>query len=75
MKEKNMKETDSIINSDDLAEEYNFDYSKAKRNPYFSKKKVFIEIDEDVFNSFESSEKISDILKTIASSRPKKHIL
>jgi hypothetical protein len=75
MKEIDMKKTDSNINSEEMAEEYTFDYSKAKKNPYFSKKKMFIEIDEDVFNSFESSEKITDVLKTIASSRPGKHIL
>lgn len=72
MKEKDMKKTDINIENEDMAEEYVFDYSKAKKNPYFNnEKKIFIEIDEDVFNVFQSHEKISNILRTIAQSIPK----
>ena len=36
------------INNDELLPEYEIDYSKAVRNPYYGKNRTFIEIDEEV---------------------------
>jgi hypothetical protein len=56
---------------DDLLSEYEIDYSKAKRNPYFRKNRKFVEIDEDVARAFQSPDDINKVLKAIANSLPK----
>lgn len=75
-KESDMKKTkeDIELKEDDLQPEYIVDYTKAKKNPYFNKHKVFIEIDEEVADAFESSESINNILRTIVKSIPKNSV-
>jgi hypothetical protein len=68
-----MKKTKKNIEKldDDLLAEYEIDYSKVKRNPYFRQNRNFIEIDEDNLKTFQTSENINNILKAIANSIPK----
>lgn len=71
MKEITNKEINSNINNileDDLLPEYNFDYSKAQKNPYFKKNRVFIEIDEEILKAFHDQNNINFILNTLAKS-------
>lgn len=53
---------------DDLLPEYEIDFSKVKRNPYFQKNRTFVEIDEDVAKVFQTPENINNVLKAIADS-------
>jgi hypothetical protein len=56
---------------DELLPEYEIDYSKVKRNPYFKKNRTFVEIDEEVAKVFLTSENVNKVLKAIAKSLPK----
>jgi len=62
------------IEDDDLLPEYNIDYTKAKRNPYYKKNRIFIEVDEDIAKVFQHSENINKVLKSIIKSLPKKSV-
>ncbi len=53
---------------DELLPEYNFDYSKGIKNPFFKKNRVFIEIDEELLEVFQNQNNINAILLTIANS-------
>ena len=68
-----MKKTKENIESldDDLLPEYDIDYTKVKRNPYFRKNRTFVEIDENVARSFQTPDNINKVLKAIAKSMPK----
>jgi hypothetical protein len=55
-----------------LQEEYDIDYTKAKRNPYISEKKCFVQIDEDLIKIFESDKNINEILRSIIKAIPNK---
>ena len=68
-----MKKTKENIETmgDDLLAEYEIDYSKAKRNPYFRKNRTFIEIDADLAKAFQTPDNINEMLKAIAKSIPK----
>lgn len=57
-----------------LLPEYDIDYSKAVKNPYFKRDRVFIEVDKDVADLFQNSENINDVLKAIAKSFPKSSV-
>jgi hypothetical protein len=59
---------------DDLLPEYNIDYSKAVKNPYFKRDRVFIEVDKDVADLFQNTDNINDVLKAIAKSFPKSSV-
>ena len=76
MKEKIMKKIEENIDykDDDLLPEYKIDYSKVKRNPYYKKNRVFIELDEEIANTFKNSENINNVLKAIAKSLPKSSV-
>lgn len=63
------KNTDLV--DDELLPEYEIDYSKVKRNPYFKKNRTFVEIDEEVAKVFLTSENVNKVLKAIAKSLPK----
>ncbi len=67
---KKIKENIEIID-DDLLSEYEIDYSKVKRNPYYRKNRKFIEIDEEVAKAFQSPDNINKVLKAIVNSIPK----
>lgn len=70
-----MKKTDKNIDmEDDLLPEYNTDYSKVKRNPYYKENRVFIEIDEEIANAFQNPDNITSVLKAIAKSLPKSSV-
>ncbi len=64
-----MKKTAKII--DDLQAEYEIDYSKAIRNPYFRKNRTFVEIDNEIISLFQTSDNINQVLVAIAKSLPK----
>jgi hypothetical protein len=72
-KGKDMKKTKENTDSmnDELLPEYDIDYSKVKRNPYYLKNRTFIEIDEDLAKAFKTSENINKVLKAIIKSIPK----
>jgi len=53
---------------DDLLPEYDFDYSKGIKNPYYRKNRVFIEVDDEIVKTFHSPENINSILKSIVNS-------
>ena len=80
MKEKIMKEITNNLNidemniEDDLLPEYDFDYSKAVKNPYYKKNRVFIEIDEEILETFQNQNNINAILKSIATSLEKSKV-
>ena len=63
------KNTDFV--DDELLPEYEIDYSKVKRNPYFKKNRTFVEIDEEVAKVFLTSENVNKVLKAIAKSLQK----
>ena len=65
---KTVKNTDPM--DEGLLPEYDIDYSKAKRNPYYRKNRTFIEIDEEVANVFKSPDNINKVLKAILKSLP-----
>lgn len=60
--------------SDELLPEYEIDYSKTVRNPYHTKGKMFVEIDEDVVNAFASIDDINNVLRTIVKALPKNSV-
>ncbi len=72
MKGRAMKKIEGNIDStsDDLLPEYKIDYSKVKRNPYYKKNRVFVEVDEEIAKVFQSPEDINQVLKAIAKSLP-----
>jgi hypothetical protein len=63
--------TNTEPKEDDLLPEYEIDYSKAKRNPYYKKNVTFIEIDQEIADVFKTSENINKVLKAIVKSIPK----
>lgn len=66
------KKNDTV--SDELLPEYEIDYSKTVRNPYHTKGKMFVEIDEDVVNAFASIDDINNVLRTIVKALPKNSV-
>ncbi len=76
MKEKGMKKTKENIDIqvDDLLPEYNIDYTKVQKNPYYKKNRIFVEIDEDIANVFRNPKDINKVLKAIIKSFPKNSV-
>ena len=70
---KKIEENIEII-EDDLLPEYEIDYSKVIRNPYFRKNRTFVEIDEDVAIAFQTPDNINKVLKAIVNSIPKSSV-
>ena len=64
---KDISNNENLMN-DELLPEYNFDYSKGIKNPFFKKNRVFIEIDEELLEVFQNQNNINAILLTIANS-------
>jgi hypothetical protein len=64
---KDISNNENLMN-DELLPEYNFDYSKGIKNPFFKKNRVFIEIDEEILEVFQNQNNINAILLTIANS-------
>ena len=76
MKELYMKKIEENIDliEDDLVPEYDFDYTKAKRNPYYKGKRTFVEIDEEIIEVFQNPYEINKVLKAIIESLPKNSV-
>ncbi|OIP63307.1 MAG: hypothetical protein AUK34_01840 [Ignavibacteria bacterium CG2_30_36_16] len=63
---KTVKEKPGQIN--DLKEEYHFDYSKAKKNPYAKNlrgEQVLFPIDNDIVKVLKTPERVNKVLKAI----------
>lgn len=63
---KTVKEKPGQIN--DLKEEYNFDYSKARKNPYakiLRSEQVLFPIDNEIVNVLKTPERVNKVLKAI----------
>ncbi|MFA6979392.1 MAG: hypothetical protein WC209_08725 [Ignavibacteriaceae bacterium] len=63
---KTVKEKPEQIN--DLKEEYNFDYSKARKNPYakiLRSEQVLFPIDNEIVNVLKTPERVNKVLKAI----------
>jgi hypothetical protein len=74
MKEKYMKKDSNKKNriNDDLLPEY--DFSLARRNPYSSKNRVFVELTPEVAKVYKTSKEVNRTLKAIISTFPKDYI-
>ena len=63
---KTVKENPGQIN--DLKEEYNFDYSKARKNPYakiLRSEQVLFPIDTEIVKVLKTPERVNKVLKAI----------
>jgi len=63
---KTVKEKPGQIN--DLKEEYNFDYSKARKNPYakiLRSEQVLFPIDTEIVKVLKTPERVNKVLKAI----------
>ncbi|MDP3148112.1 MAG: hypothetical protein AUJ54_10145 [Ignavibacteria bacterium CG1_02_37_35] len=63
---KTVKEKPGQIN--DLKEEYHFDYSKARKNPYakiLRSEQVLFPIDTEIVNVLKTPERVNKVLKAI----------
>lgn len=71
---KKISERKTAVKEDGMLAEYNFDYSKAKRNPYAGKlaEEKIIHLDPDVAKIFPDSESVNKALRAIISAYPKK---
>ena len=61
--------------ADDLRPEYDFDYAKAKPNPYAARLKeraVAIVLDPDVAEVFPTSESVNKLLRSVVSAVPRR---
>jgi len=63
------------IEQDDMLPEYNFDYSKAKRNRFANNQVlVTVTLDADVAKVFTNSESVNKALRAILSAIPNQQI-
>jgi hypothetical protein len=61
--------------SDDLRPEYDFDYSKARKNPYAARLKgraVVVVLDPDVAEAFPTSESVNTLLRSVVAAVPRR---
>jgi hypothetical protein len=75
--EKPMKKADKTHRelTDDLRPEYDFDYSKAKKNPYAAYVKgrtVAVVLDPDVAATFPTSRAVNALLRSVAAAIPRR---
>ncbi|MBI1937772.1 MAG: hypothetical protein HYS25_06575 [Ignavibacteriales bacterium] len=67
-----MKKTKSSSIVAEMQTEYKFDYKKAKPNRFADlEKQIVVQIDKDVAEVFDSSEKVNSALRAIISAYPK----
>ena len=60
---------------DDMRAEYDFDYSKARRNPYAARLKgrtVAVVLDPDVAEAFPMSESVNEGLRSVVAAVPRR---
>lgn len=72
MKKHNSKKRDS---TDELRAEYDFDYSKARPNPYAARLKgraVAVVLDPDVAEAFPTSESVNTVLRSVVAAVPRR---
>jgi hypothetical protein len=65
-------------NSDDMAPEYRFDYSKAKPNRFVARMKdapLVAVIDPDVAKVFTTAEQVNTALRALISAMPKERVI
>lgn len=65
----------SAVASDDLRPEYDFDYSKAKPNPYAARlrgRTVTVVLDPDVARAFPTSESVNRTLRAAIATVPRR---
>jgi hypothetical protein len=71
-----MKKTKSIRRaSDELAPEYDFDYSKARPNPYAARLKgraVAVVLEPDVAAVFPTSQSVNRLLRSVVAAVPRR---
>jgi hypothetical protein len=62
--------------NDDISDELNLDWSKSKPNSYAKRLKeqrnLLVQLDPDVFNVFDTSDKVNSVLRAIINAIPKK---
>jgi hypothetical protein len=66
---------DSRLGRDDLRPEYDFDYSKAKPNPYAARLKghaVAVLLAPDVATAFPTTESVNSILRAVINAVPRR---
>ncbi len=73
MKKHSSKKRDS---TDDLRAEYDFDYSKARPNPYgaarLKGRAVAVVLDPDVAEAFPTSESVNTVLRSVVAAVPRR---
>jgi len=72
MKKASRKKPDT---SDELRAEYDFDYSKARPNPYAARLKgraVAVVLDPDVAEVFPTSESVNTLLRSVVAAVPRR---
>lgn len=72
MKKASGKKRDS---TDDLRAEYDFDYRKARPNPYAARLKgraVAVVLDPDVAEAFPTSESVNTVLRSVVAAVPRR---
>ena len=72
MKKASTKKRDS---PDELRAEYDFDFSKARPNPYAARLKgraVAVVLDPDVAEAFPTSESVNEVLRSVVASVPRR---
>lgn len=70
-----MKKTSSRSSIDDMRPEYDFDYSKARPNPYAARMKghaVAVVLAPDVAAAFPTAESVNTILRSVLNAVPRR---
>ncbi|MEI6089378.1 MAG: hypothetical protein WCR42_02910 [bacterium] len=74
-----MKKTDNIMNNlddeDEMLDNYDFDYSKAKPNRFAAKlaeQDGYIKLQPDIHKVFETSDQVNNALRALINAMPKK---
>ena len=65
----------SVPDRDDLRPEYDFDYSKARKNPYAAQLKgraVVVVLDPDVAEAFPTSQSVNTLLRSVVAAVPRR---
>ncbi len=69
------EDTRNAERSDEIRDEYDFDYSKSKPNRFaaeFEKGSVAVVLDPDVAEVFDSAESVNTFLRSVISALPEK---
>jgi len=71
---KNTRKRASTADADDMLPEYDFDWSKARPNPYAARLKdtVAVVLDPDVAEVFPTSESVNTFLRSVLAAVPRR---